>query len=92
MKKNEFFTSLALTAGLLAFLEYFFGFFFKMVYPWFIIQMLVTKMFRMDPAKGQPPKKIHKTKHTNAHDRVIMVQDAKKRLKQRVKLPDGCCI
>ena len=52
MKKNEFFTSLALTAGLLAFLEYFFGFFFKMVYPWFIIQMLVTKMFRMDPAKG----------------------------------------
>ena len=81
MKKNELFTTLALIAGLLAFCEYFFGFFFKMLYPWFIIQMIVTKMFRMDPAKGQPPKKVHKTSHTNADERIKMVQDAKKRLK-----------
>jgi hypothetical protein len=52
--------------------------------PWFLIQSLVLKMFRMDPAKGKPPTKIHKPDNCTAEQRKDMIEQAKKRLKDRV--------
>jgi len=46
-------------------------------------------MFRMDPAKGKPPIKIHKTDNCSAAQRTEMIEQAKKRLKDRVKLSSG---
>lgn len=46
-------------------------------------------MFRMDPAKGKPPTKIHKAENCTAEQRKEMIDQAKKRLKDRVQLSSG---
>jgi hypothetical protein len=74
LKRGEFFTACALAAGLFAFCQFFFGYIFSLFMPWFLVQHLVLKMFRMDPAKGKPPTKIHKAENCTVKQKEEMIE------------------
>jgi hypothetical protein len=91
LERPEIFTSLALAAGLLAALQYVFGWFFALFYPWFMMQFMIIRMFKIDPSKGLPPRKMTKNDRITNVDKENFVNEAKERLAARNPMPRGFC-
>jgi hypothetical protein len=79
-QRTEIFTGLGLAAGLLAAFHYVFGWVCAIFYPFLMIQFLVTRMFKIDPSKGQPPKKLAKNDKFTAKEREAFVVAARHRI------------
>lgn len=80
LERTEVFSGLALAAGLLAAFHYVFGWIFSIFYPFLMIQFMVLRMFKIDPSKGQPPKKLTKNDRITNADKEAFVNEAKARL------------
>jgi hypothetical protein len=89
LQRTEVFTGLGLAAGLLAACQYIFGWVTSIFYPFLMVQFLVTRMFKIDPSKGQPPKKLAKNDNLTSKEREAFVIGARDRIHSRVHLEQG---